>query len=73
MLRPSPQHGLARPRILTGSADVEDEPGLRSYLVPLLEREEFTVDAVASGGEALAAIHDRRPDLVLLDVGLPDI
>ena len=52
---------------------VEDEPGLRSYLVPLLEREAFAVEAVASGGEALAAVRDRRPDLVLLDVGLPDL
>ena len=52
---------------------VEDEEGLRSYLVPLFEREGFTVDAVGTGGDALAAIHDRRPDLVLLDVGLPDV
>ena len=52
---------------------VEDEPGLRSYLVPLFEREGFDVDAVGTGGDAVAAVHDRRPDLVLLDVGLPDI
>ena len=52
---------------------VEDEPGLRSYLVPLLEREGFTVDAFGTGGEALASVRDRRPDLVLLDVGLPDL
>ena len=52
---------------------VEDEPGLRSYLVPLLQREGYATDEAASGGEALATIHDRRPDLVLLDVGLPDL
>ena len=52
---------------------VEDEAALRSYLVPLLERNGYTVDAVGTGSEALAAIHDRRPDLVLLDVGLPDL
>lgn len=52
---------------------VEDEPGLRSYLVPLLEREGFDVEAFGAGGEALAAVRDRRPDLVLLDVGLPDV
>src|SRR4051812_23695947 len=52
---------------------VEDEPALRSYLVPLLERDGYAVDAVASGAEALATIAERRPDLVLLDVGLPDL
>jgi DNA-binding response OmpR family regulator len=52
---------------------VEDEPALRSYLVPLLERTGYTADAVASGAEALAAVADRPPDLVLLDVGLPDL
>jgi DNA-binding response OmpR family regulator len=52
---------------------VEDEPALRSYLVPLLERDGYTVDAVGSGAEALATIAERRPDLVLLDVGLPDL
>jgi DNA-binding response OmpR family regulator len=52
---------------------VEDEPGLRSYLVPLFEREGFATVAVATGAEALAAIRSRPPDLVLLDVGLPDI
>ena len=52
---------------------VEDEPGLRSYLLPLLEREGFTAEAAATGAQALAAVADRRPDLVLLDVGLPDL
>lgn len=52
---------------------VEDEAPLRSYLVPLLEREGFDVEAFGTGGEALAAVRDRRPDLVLLDVGLPDV
>jgi DNA-binding response OmpR family regulator len=52
---------------------VEDEPGLRSYLVPLLHRQGFEADDVGSGGEALQSIRTRRPDLVLLDVGLPDL
>jgi DNA-binding response OmpR family regulator len=52
---------------------VEDEPGMRSYLVPLLEREGFTTDQAESGGQALHQISQRRPDLVLLDVGLPDL
>ncbi|GAC1442376.1 MAG: two-component system response regulator TrcR [Mycobacteriales bacterium] len=52
---------------------VEDEPALRSYLVPLLERSGYDVDAVETGAQALAAVDARRPDLVLLDVGLPDL
>ena len=52
---------------------VEDEPALRSYLVPLLERAGYQAEAVDSGAEAVSRVLDRRPDLVLLDVGLPDI
>jgi len=52
---------------------VEDEEGLRSYLEPLLIRAGYDADSVASGGEALMSIRIRRPDLVLLDVGLPDL
>jgi DNA-binding response OmpR family regulator len=52
---------------------VEDEPALRSYLVPLLERSGYAVHAVGSGAEALATIAQRAPDVVLLDVGLPDL
>jgi DNA-binding response OmpR family regulator len=52
---------------------IEDEPALQSYLVPLLERAGYTAQALGTGAEGLASIRDRRPDLVLLDVGLPDL
>jgi DNA-binding response OmpR family regulator len=52
---------------------VEDEPALRSFLVPLLVRNGFAADAVGTGAEALAAVADRSPDLVLLDLTLPDL
>jgi DNA-binding response OmpR family regulator len=52
---------------------VDDEAPLRAFLGPLLEREGFTADCVATGSEALAAVTDARPDLVLLDVNLPDL
>lgn len=52
---------------------VEDEPSLVSFLVPLLQREGFDADTAGTGAGALAAIADRRPDLVLLDIGLPDM
>lgn len=52
---------------------VEDEPSLVSYLVPLLRREGFEVAAALSGASALQMIAAQPPDLVLLDVGLPDL
>ena len=52
---------------------VEDEAALRSFLVRRLQREGWQVAAAASGAEALLAVRIRRPDLVVLDLGLPDL
>lgn len=52
---------------------VDDEESVRSFLGPLLEREGFTATLVDSGTAAVASVVDARPDLVLLDVNLPDI
>lgn len=52
---------------------VEEEPSLVSYLLPLLSREGFEVSSTPSGTVALALVADDPPDLVLLDVGLPDL
>ncbi|WP_436793016.1 response regulator transcription factor [Actinospongicola halichondriae] len=52
---------------------VEDDPSVRRLLVELLNRDGFGVDAVGSGGEVSAAMHSFRPDLVVLDLGLPDM
>ncbi|MDX6263521.1 MAG: two-component system, OmpR family, response regulator [Kribbellaceae bacterium] len=51
---------------------VEDEPYLADVLVTGLSFIGFDVKAVDTGGAALAAIHDFDPQLVLLDVMLPD-
>lgn len=51
---------------------IEDEPALRSYLVPLLERAGYAAESAGTATDGLAAITARQPDLVLLDVGLPD-
>ena len=52
---------------------VEDEPALLSYLVPLLERHGYEVESATTGADALQRVDERPPDLVLLDVGLPDV
>jgi DNA-binding response OmpR family regulator len=52
---------------------VEDDAGLRESLAYILRKEGFSVEAVESGEEALAAAARRRPDLLLLDLGLPGI
>ncbi|MBM7859032.1 two-component system OmpR family response regulator [Lentzea nigeriaca] len=51
---------------------VEDEPSIRELLCASLRFAGFTVSSAATGGEALQAARADRPDLVLLDVMLPD-
>jgi DNA-binding response OmpR family regulator len=50
---------------------VEDEPDLRKLLGLILRQAGHRVVDVADGFAALRAVHEVRPDLVLLDVGLP--
>lgn len=50
---------------------VDDDDAVRTLLVRYLEMEGFSVDEVADGASALAAVAARRPDLVLLDLVLP--
>lgn len=57
------------PRILI----VDDEPAIRRVLTVTLERHGYTVQSAASGTEALQLVSRWRPDLILLDLGLPDI
>jgi DNA-binding response OmpR family regulator len=52
---------------------VDDEPELRGMLRRYLVNDGFEVDDVASGSEAAAYLEATVPDLVILDVGLPDI
>jgi DNA-binding response OmpR family regulator len=52
---------------------VEDETTLRETLVEALEVEGFRVIAAADGRTALARFRADRPDLVLLDLMLPEL
>lgn len=51
---------------------VEDEAPLRRFLVPTLEREGHQVLCAATASEGRALARSHNPDLVLLDLGLPD-
>lgn len=52
---------------------VDDEASIRRLLKTILDTDEYTVQQAENGAEALAGIAKWRPDLVLLDLGLPDI
>ncbi|WP_333795420.1 response regulator transcription factor [Hyphomicrobium sp.] len=51
---------------------VEDEPALRIDLVDYLLARRFQVDQAATCRESLALLERTRPDLILLDLALPD-
>jgi two-component system KDP operon response regulator KdpE len=52
---------------------VEDEPPIRRLLRTTLGAHDYRVLEAATGAEALSALRHHRPDLVLLDLGLPDV
>jgi DNA-binding response OmpR family regulator len=52
---------------------VEDERKLRDLVRSYLERAGFTVLSTESGAEALTLAGSASPDLVVLDLGLPDV
>lgn len=52
---------------------VEDEDNIALALNYLMQREGYQNDRIANGAEALPRIRETRPDLVLLDVMLPEV
>ncbi len=50
---------------------VDDEPNILISLEYLMRREGFEVSVARDGLQAIAAIEDKPPDLVLLDVMMP--
>jgi two-component system KDP operon response regulator KdpE len=52
---------------------VDDEPQLRRLLRVTLEANDYQVFDAATGRDGVAQTAQRRPDVVLLDLGLPDI
>lgn len=52
---------------------VEDEPAQREVLTYNLESEGFAVRTAENGEEALVAVAERKPDLILLDWMMPNL
>ena len=52
---------------------VDDEAAIQRAVGTLLRSRGYDVDVAGSGAEALAALAERAPALVVLDLGLPDL
>jgi two-component system KDP operon response regulator KdpE len=52
---------------------IDDEPGIRSFASRALSLAGFAVGEAASGDQGLRIALSDPPDLVLLDLGLPDL
>jgi two-component system, OmpR family, KDP operon response regulator KdpE len=52
---------------------VEDEAPIRRFLKAALEAQGFKLLEATSGGQAIAMAASHNPDIILLDLGLPDI
>lgn len=59
---------MSKPEILV----IDDEPQIRKLLNIVLESNGFKVLVAATGLDGIALAASRQPDLILLDLGLPD-
>src|SRR5687767_1342355 len=60
---------MSAPRILV----VDDEADIRSLLQEILTEEGYEVDMAADASQARASRARHKPDLVLLDIWMPDV
>ena len=63
------ENGLNQPLVLI----VEDEPALRSIYRIVMSKLDFAVLEARTGGEALELLAQHTPDLLFLDIHLPEI
>jgi DNA-binding response OmpR family regulator len=61
--------GMKRAQVLV----VDDDPDIRGLVKELLERQGYTVAEASNGKEALRALYSTPPDVVLLDVSMPEL
>jgi len=60
---------MAERRILI----IDDDPQLRESVTIVLNTQEYDVQAAPNGKEGIAKVSERAPDLIVLDVNLPDM
>ncbi len=52
---------------------VDDEPDILEFIRYNLQKEGYSVSSAGSGSEALAKARERLPDLILLDIMMPEM
>jgi DNA-binding response OmpR family regulator len=52
---------------------VEDDTATREFIVDLLSKNDYAVSSAADGGQARAKVQESLPDLVILDLILPEV
>ncbi|MBF0460115.1 MAG: response regulator [Magnetococcales bacterium] len=52
---------------------IEDEPQIRRFVRAALEAEQYAVAEAETGTQGLMDVGTRRPDLLIVDLGLPDM
>ncbi len=73
---PAPQPEVARPQVQPGVQTIlviEDDPGARDLLTRILTKEGYRVETAAGGQAGLRLAREFHPDVITLDVMLPDL
>ena len=52
---------------------VDDEVSIQRAVTPLLRSRGYQIEVAGTATEALKIFHERQPDLIVLDLGMPDI
>jgi two-component system phosphate regulon response regulator PhoB len=51
---------------------IDDDPDIVTFLTALLEDNGYDTDSAADGVEGLGKVRAKRPDLILLDITMPE-
>lgn len=51
---------------------IDDDPDIVTFLTALLQDNGYETDSAADGAEGLKKTRDRKPDLILLDITMPE-
>src|SRR2546430_747611 len=63
------ENGMNSPRVLV----IDDDDDIRTLVVELLQRAGLEVEPASDGRAGLRAFHQSPPDVVLLDVSMPEL